>query len=120
MSASPTTTDATPSSAATGSTPGAGEPAERRQPTSSTSDAPSPTLRRRWREPSTLKEFASQARSVATMLLNGEIDLDTARSYSGIARTIAQAAAQETMKARLLQAEPDLTFEDEVYDDAEV
>jgi hypothetical protein len=56
---------------------------------------------------------------VATMLLNGEIDLDTARSYSGIARTVAQAAAQETMRARMLQGEPDLSFGDDVYDDEE-
>lgn len=51
------------------------------------------------------------------MLLNGEIDLDTARSYSGIARTVAQAAAQETMRARLLQTEPDLGFGDDAYED---
>ena len=50
------------------------------------------------------------------MLLNGEIDLDTARSYSGIARTVAQAAAQETMRARIVQTEPDLTFEADVYE----
>ena len=57
---------------------------------------------------------------MATMLLNGEIDLDTARSYSGIARTVAQAAAQETMRARVLQIEPDLTFDDDVYGEEEI
>src|SRR5437867_3602420 len=35
---------------------------------------------RRWRQPKTVREFAAQANAVATMLLNGEIDLDKAKA----------------------------------------
>lgn len=65
----------------------------------------------RWREPKNVREFASQANRVATMLLNGEISIDTARAYSAVARTAAQAVTAETARARFMGTAPDLTFE---------
>ena len=46
------------------------------------------------------------------MVLNGEIELETARLYSSIARTVAQAASLEVSRARFLATVPDLSFED--------
>jgi hypothetical protein len=43
-------------------------------------------------------EFAAQANAVATLLLNGEIDVDTARTYSSVARTVAQAMSTEVSR----------------------
>ena len=54
---------------------------------------------RRFKLPKDVHEFSGQANSVATMVLNGEIDLDTARAYSAIARTVAQAVTAETIVA---------------------
>lgn len=53
-----------------------------------------------------------QANLIATAVLNGKIDLETARTYSSIARTVAQAITAETTRARFLKAAPDLTFPD--------
>lgn len=47
------------------------------------------------------------------MILNGEIDLDTARTYSGVARTMAQVLSAEVYRSRFLQQAPDLTLDDE-------
>lgn len=57
-----------------------------------------------------MREFASQANEVANRILNGEIDLDTARAYSAVARTVAQAVTSEVVRARFLKAMPDLDF----------
>ena len=53
------------------------------------------------------------------MLLNGEIELDVARAYSGIARTIAQAVTSEITKARFLRQEPDLTLDVDAFEAGE-
>ena len=45
------------------------------------------------------------------MILNGEIDLDVARTYSGVARTMAQVLSAEVYRARFLQQEPNLSLE---------
>ena len=47
------------------------------------------------------------------MILNGEIDLDTARTYSGVARTMAQVLSAEVYRSRFLQEAPNLTLEDD-------
>lgn len=65
-------------------------------------------------------EFASQTNRVATMLLNGELDLDTARSYSALVRGVAQMMSINVTHARFLKMEPILNFEDlemEDFDD---
>jgi hypothetical protein len=68
---------------------------------------------RRWHKPKDAAGFAAQANRVATMILNGELDLDTARTYSGVARTMAQVLSAEVYRARFLQEAPNLTLEDE-------
>lgn len=77
---------------------------------SSKSDAPSDTSTPFWPEPQTAMEFAAQARSVATMVLNNGIDIDVARLYSAVARTVAQALSVEVTRSRFLRREPDLRF----------
>jgi hypothetical protein len=52
--------------------------------------------------------FAAQANRLATMLLNGEVDFETARTYAAVARTIAQAMNTEVNRARLEGTMPDL------------
>lgn len=47
------------------------------------------------------------------MVLNGEVDLDTARVYSGVARTMAQVLTAEVYRARFLGREPNLSLEDD-------
>lgn len=61
--------------------------------------------------------FAAQANRVATMVLNGEIDLEVARTYSSMARTVAQAMSTEVSRARFVRTQPTLDLTDEVFDD---
>lgn len=68
--------------------------------------------------PKNVREFASQVNRIATAVLNGEISLDQARVYSGLARTVAQAMSTEVSRARFLAQIPDLSFEED--DDAPV
>ena len=77
---------------------------------SNPSGAPSTRSIRRYRKPSNVREFAALANEVATAVLNGEIDLDTARAYSAVARTVAQAMTAETVRARFLRTAPDFEF----------
>lgn len=81
-------------------------------PTSKTSGGPSRASTRQYRQPKNVREFAAQANLVATAILNGQIDLDTARAYSAVARTVAQAVTSEVVRARFLRAAPDLEFPD--------
>lgn len=101
-----------PRSDGDGSEPGKSELADEAA-TSSTSDAPSTSSTRHWPTPVNVRQFAAQARLVATLILRDEIDLDKARAYSGVARTVAQAMTTETARARFLRSEPDLMFDDE-------
>ena len=66
---------------------------------------------RPWRPARSAIEFAAQANQVATMVLNGEIDPDVARIYSGIARTVAQAMSTEVSRARFLAEQPNLSLD---------
>lgn len=79
-------------------------------PTSKPSELPSAVSKKLWRTPRTVREFASQANQVATMVLNGDLDINTARIYSGIARTVAQAMSTEVSRARFLSELPNLSF----------
>lgn len=100
-----------------GPVPGDSAPGATCPPNCGPSAAPSSGSKRRWRKPRTVKEVTAQATTVATMLLNGEIDLETARAYSGLARTMAQTVTAELMRARFLQRQPDLTVEGAVFED---
>lgn len=64
----------------------------------------------RYREPKTVRELAAQVNQTATRVLNGEIDLETARVYSAMTRNVAQLVTAEVQKARFLRKEPDLTL----------
>lgn len=81
-------------------------------PTSRDSALPLGVSKKLWRTPLNVREFASQANQVATMVLNGDLDINTARIYSGIARTVAQAMSTEVSRARFLSELPNLSFED--------
>lgn len=59
-----------------------------------------------------MRDFAGQVNAVASMVLRGEMDLERARVYSGLARTVAQSMSTEVSRARFVAAEPDLTLED--------
>jgi cytoskeletal protein RodZ len=77
---------------------------------SSNSTSPSSASKGYWREPKTLKEFTSQVNSVASKVLNGQMDMDIARTYSGLARVIAQSVSTEVSRSRFLKMAPDLDF----------
>lgn len=98
----------------TESTSGHGDaaPTSMSQTNSSNSEGPSSVSNESWRTPGSVREFAAQANRVATMVLNGEIDKETARTYSTLARVVAQAASIEVTRARFLKEAPDLSLEE--------
>jgi len=57
-----------------------------------------------------VSEFAAQTNAVATALLNNQMPLDTARVYSALARTVAQAMSAQVAVARAKRTTPDLTL----------
>lgn len=111
-SASNDTTGNIPFSVDAGSTTTSSEPGSEFLPSPS-SDEPSNVSIVRYRTPRNVRQFASQANLVATAILNGKIDLETARAYSSVARTVAQAITAETTRARFLKTAPDLDFDTE-------
>lgn len=93
-----------------GSMPIVTESAPESQQTSKNSGEPSRGLSKQWQQPRNVKEFAAQANRVATLVLSGEIDLETARVYSSIARTVSQSMSTEVQRARISRERPDLEF----------
>jgi hypothetical protein len=95
-------------------------------PTDSESGSTSPTSApfappsRHWKTPRNARDFAAQANTVATMILNGDLDIDIARAYTAAARTSAQMLTAEVQRARFLRTEPnlDLSLEDDDDDTA--
>jgi hypothetical protein len=80
-------------------------------PMSKPSESPSRPSKRRWHKPKNVKEFAAQANEIATLVLNGEIDMETARGYASLARVVTQSVSIEVNRARILKREPDLSLE---------
>lgn len=78
---------------------------------STTSGGQSRQSKKRWHTPEDVRQFAAQANKVATMILNGEIDIETARAYSSLARVVSQSASIQVTKARFLKEEPDLNLD---------
>ena len=109
------TTDAPPTGSC-GLTDGKNAAAGLSQPTSTSSAGPISGLNKRWRRPTSARQLASQATAVATKLLNGELDLETARAYGTMTRSIAQMLSVEVTKARFLDKEPDMGLGEEVYE----
>lgn len=91
-----------------GSTDGVGAPGATSPPNSTNSATPSNASKRRYRKPRTALQLAAQASAVATALLNGTLDLDTARAYGTIARTAAQSLGVEVQTGRFLKTSPSL------------
>jgi hypothetical protein len=85
--------------------------------TSRPSTPPTGSSKRHWRRPQDAKRFASQMRAVATMLLNGEIDIDTARAYGALARAVVQALSVSVTQSRFSRVVPDLNFDDDLFDE---
>ena len=82
------------------------------QPKSLNSSMPSNDSKRRWRQAQTVMEFTSQVNAVANKVLNGEIDLDTARTFSALARVVASGVNAEVSRSRFLKAAPELCLAD--------
>lgn len=81
------------------------------RPNSSQPVEPCATLNEYWAKPATLHDFAKQANTVATMVLNGDIDPDIARLYSSVARTVIQGMSIEVTRARFLKTMPELSLD---------
>ena len=96
-----------------GSSTGKVAPEELFQQTSTSSDGQLKSSNDAWQRPTDLNEFTSQVLSVSTMLLNGKIDMELARTYSSLARTISQSITASLVRARLMKEEPDLEFEED-------
>ncbi len=79
-------------------------------PISSSSAGPSSGSKQHWQKPGSVMELAAQANDVATKFLNGEVNIEVARTYATIARVVAQAASIEVAKSRFLKEEPDLSL----------
>lgn len=78
----------------------------------STNSAPRTKLSKEvFLSPNTVAEMASQVRTIATMVLNKTIDPETARTYSALARSVAQLVSVETQRARADKRPADLTFD---------
>ena len=83
------------------------------QSKSKNSEKQSKISKKCWREPKNIRQFASQTNSVATMVLNGEIDMDVARAYATLARVVAQSVSIEVSRSRFLKEAPDLSLDDD-------
>lgn len=101
------TTDGTVTSTSSGDTDGS-DPSATGTPNSETSSERSRLSTRHWDEPDGPMSFAAQANQVATAILNGEIEIEVARTYASVARTVAQAMNTEVNRARLYETIPDL------------
>lgn len=86
------------------------EPEHTARPVFAPSAEPSSISKKQYSRPANVRELAWQASDVATRLLNGTIDLETARAYGSIVRTVAQAMSAQVQQSRIMRQEPDLTF----------
>lgn len=58
-------------------------------------------LKQLWHTPTNARELAIQANKMATLLLNNQVDINTAQKYSALVRGISQLMSIEVAKARL-------------------
>lgn len=90
------------------------EPSSILPQTSTNSDEQSSGSNKPWRQPTNIKQLAAQANNIATKVLNGGIDLETAKLYVSLARVVAHATSLEVTRGRFLKEMPDLDLaEDE-------
>jgi len=69
---------------------------------------PTNDLSEHWLQPTSVQELANQVNSVATKVLNGDIDMGKARTYATLTRVVAQLLAVEVMRSKCLRQPPDL------------
>ena len=65
-----------------------------------------------WQKPKDLIGLARQVNTIATQVLNEEIDLEKARTFGALTRVIAQIASNETTKARFAGGRADFDLDD--------
>jgi hypothetical protein len=80
-------------------------------------ESPKSGSKLRWKQPATVRQFASQVNAVATKVLNGSIDMDKARAYATLTRVLAQAISVEVTRARFVKQVPDLVIDDLMEED---
>lgn len=85
-------------------------PALLESPTSMPFEMPRSASSKHWPTPTNVRELAGQANQVATLVLNGEMDIERARIYGALVRGIAQMMSIEVTRARFLRTEPILTL----------
>jgi hypothetical protein len=61
-----------------------------------------------WSQPRTVGELTHQVNVVSTLLLNGKIDMETARVYGALVRSTAQLLGVELGAARIARKRPQL------------
>lgn len=62
-----------------------------------------------WNEPQSIMELIAQANAVATLVLNSEIPIVTARTYASVGRTVAGLLKAEIDRRRFVDG-PDIDF----------
>lgn len=112
---SPPTSPETPISDGSGSTPTSAEFDTQQQEwkTWPNLDAPPNVSNEQWPLPVNVRGLAAQANRIATAMLNDQVDLEKAKAYSALVRSVAQMMSIEVTRARFLRAEPILEFEDD-------
>lgn len=96
-------------SADSGSTAGGGEPQDGTQTSqghSGNSAKRTSDSAVRWDTPANLMELVIQSNKLATMILNGEADIATARAYAEVTRTLASLIRSEIERRRFIGGEP--------------
>jgi hypothetical protein len=101
-----------PKNAPDGSTRTANESRTTSRQKSTSLGSPASGSKPHWSLPKTVRQFTSQANAVATKLLNGKLDLEVAKTYSALARTVAQTITAEVQRARAARSVPNLDFDD--------
>lgn len=79
---------------------------------SNISEKLSKDLKKIWQKPKNIMELADQVNTLATMVLNGKADLETARVYSNLARVMAQMISLEANRYRFAKERPQIEFKD--------
>lgn len=66
-----------------------------------------------WRRPRDMHDLAAQANRVATMVLNGTIDLGKANTYAALNRVVVEAMSLEASRNQFLRRSPNLSLDSE-------
>ncbi len=69
---------------------------------------PPKDLKEPYQRPAQAQTLTHQVNDVATKVLNEEIDLDTARVYSALVRSMSQLISVEVVRAKMTKTKPNL------------